>query len=105
MLGKVSRKNFLGRSCSLFIRFLSQTATDILQFECRMTLEQERHSHPVPSRESHFGEPVDINLGSSYAIQLGFDGVQAYQAGTAQQPLGTEPESKKKKKKKRKKKK
>eukprot|EP00547_Thalassionema_nitzschioides_P012176 CAMPEP_0194260744 /NCGR_PEP_ID=MMETSP0158-20130606/45668_1 /TAXON_ID=33649 /ORGANISM="Thalassionema nitzschioides, Strain L26-B" /LENGTH=390 /DNA_ID=CAMNT_0039000845 /DNA_START=1225 /DNA_END=2397 /DNA_ORIENTATION=- len=75
----------------------------------RMTLEQERHSHPVPSKESYFGESINIDLGSSYAVQLGFDGIETYRADSAtvqQQPLIAEAaDSKKKKKKKRKKKK
>mmetsp|Transcript_32437 Transcript_32437/g.48015 ORF Transcript_32437/g.48015 Transcript_32437/m.48015 type:complete len:399 (-) Transcript_32437:964-2160(-) len=71
----------------------------------RMTLEQERHSHPVPSKESYFGESINIDLGSSYAVQLGFDGIETYRADSAtvqQQPLIAEAADSKKKKKKKK---
>lgn len=78
----------------------------------RMTLEQERRGHPVPSKESCFGEPISVDLGSTYAVQLGFDGMETYHAdiATGQQKPSVEEgtdinNSKKKKKKKRKKKK
>lgn len=77
-----------------------------------MTLEQERRGHPVPSKESCFGEPISVDLGSTYAVQLGFDGMETYHAdiATGQQKPSVEEgtdinNSKKKKKKKRKKKK
>ena len=76
-------------------------------------MEQRKPSHPVPLKEGAFGEPVDIDLGSPYAVELGFDGIEPYneEAAAATAKANTEsteaeggPPSKKKKKKKRKKK-
>ena len=66
-----------------------------------MTINQERLCFPVPRREVHFSKPIGIDLGSRYAAQLGFDGVEVYH----DEPLTVDAALKKKKKKRKKKKK
>jgi len=67
----------------------------------RITLEQECQSHPVPTKEARFNEPMDIDLGSPYAALLGFDQFEAYQIDPSQETnnVGTTKKKKKKKKK------
>jgi len=73
----------------------------------RITLEQECQSHPVPTKEARFHEPIDLDLGSRYAVLLGFDQIEAYQIDHAtplQSPSAAGTGVKKKKKRKKKKK-
>ena len=58
----------------------------------RLTLEQRTPSHPIPSKESSFGEAVDIELGGPYATELGLGGFEPYNdeagAGTGKANAG-----------------
>jgi hypothetical protein len=65
-----------------------------------MTMDQERPSFPVPGKDALFFKQIGIDLGSRYAAQLGFDGIEAYH----DESLGAETANKKKKKRKKKKK-
>ena len=66
-----------------------------------MTMDQERPSSPVPGKDALFFKQIGIDLGSRYAAQLGFGGIEAHHDDA----LGAEAANKKKKKKRRKKKK
>ena len=66
-----------------------------------MTINQERLCFPVPRKEVHFNKPIGIDLGSRYAAQLGFDGIEAHH----DEPVAADAAIKKKKKKRKKKKK
>lgn len=66
-----------------------------------MTINQERPSRPVPGKESIFFKQIGIDLGSRFAAQLGFDGVEAH----IEDPNAVEATATKKKKKKNRKKK
>jgi hypothetical protein len=64
-------------------------------------MNQERPSRPIPGKESMFFKQIGIDLGSRFAVQLGFDGIEAH----VEDPNAVEVTASKKKKKKRKKKK
>jgi hypothetical protein len=56
-----------------------------------MTMDQERPSFPVPGKDALFFKQIGIDLGSRYAAQLGFDGIEAYH----DESLGAETANKK----------
>lgn len=66
-----------------------------------MTINQERLFFPIPRKELHFSKPIEIDIGSRYAAQLGFGGIEVYH----EEPLAADAALKKKKKKRKKKKK
>ena len=74
-----------------------------------MTLSQERPSQPIAGEEAMFFKQIGIDLGSQYAIQLGFGGIEPYKDDPAVDDAGKPGAGGggggKKKKKKRKKKK
>jgi hypothetical protein len=41
-------------------------------------MNQERPSRPIPGKESMFFKQIGIDLGSRFAAQLGFDGIEAH---------------------------
>lgn len=64
-------------------------------------MDQERPSRPVPGKEAIFFKQIGIDLGSRFAAQLGFDGIEAH----VEDPAAAGESAKKKKKKKPRKKK
>jgi hypothetical protein len=68
----------------------------------RATLEQERLNFPIPGKESLYLKPVDINLGSRYAAQMGFENFEIFSDGSHPEEVTIGKKKKKKRKKKKK---
>jgi hypothetical protein len=65
-------------------------------------LEQERLNFPIPGKEALSLKPVDIDLGSRYAAQMGFENVSIYSDGSHPIDVGIGKKKKKRRKKKKK---